>query len=470
MTARVTRRGRRRKPAAVSGQRRRAAQEAVRAALRGEIRQVVQQTVERALQAEVTALVGRERYARRQTAAVQTVAARCSRCGANWSRRFWRDGSYRRTLLTVAAAVELRVPRLACRCGGTVPLEFAQFGRYQRSWGDLQERARELAGLCLSLEASRQVLGWASGQVVAASTLGGWVQQAAGLAEALRVGPLAEVPAVVLLDGIWVKLLEPGGSSVTDRTGRRRPRLKRGQAVVLVAYGVNPATGEHWVLDWERATSEDEPSWRRLLERLHERGLRADAGLDLVIHDGGSGLEAALGQVHFGRGVLHQRCVFHVLRTVRQAIRAEGLSRDERRERRRALLQAAAAIWQTTERAEVYRRRGAFRERWQALEPAAVAALERAFGGTLAYLDALARGRERDQTWSAAFLRTTSLLERLNRAIRQKARQAGTFKSERGLVAALALVLAHRGRCAPRPTDDLWTEVLEAGLLPRYAP
>jgi transposase-like protein len=348
-----------------------------------------------------------------------------------------------------------------------VPLEFAQFGRYERSWGDLQERARELAGLCVSLEDSRQLLGRQSGQVVAASTLCGWVQQAAGLAEALREGPLADVPAVVLLDGIWVTLLEPTGVWYTDRAGRRRQRCHRVKAVVLVAYGVDPASGEHWVLDWERATAEDEPSWRRLLERLLGRGLRAEAGLELLVHDGGGGLEAALDQVHFGRGVLRQRCVFQVLRNLRDAVRGDGLHRAARRERRRAVLADAAAIWQTTERAELYRRRGAFRARWQADEPAVVATLERSFGGTTAYLEALDRGRERGEAWSAAYLRTTSLLERLNRAIRQKTRQVGTCKGERGLAAALALVLAHRGRWSPHPLDDLWTEALEAGLLAR---
>jgi hypothetical protein len=60
---------------------------------------------------------------------------------------------------------------------------------------------------------------------------------------------------------------------------------------------------------------------------------------------------------------------------------------------------------------------------------------------------------------------TTSALERANRALRQKARQAGVFHSERGLVAALALVIAHRRLGPGAEPDDLWTEVLEAGLL-----
>jgi hypothetical protein len=366
----------------------------------------------------------------------------------------------------VPAAVRVRVPRVGCLCGGTVPLEFATLGRYERGWGDVQERARELTGLCLSLRDAREVLAGQSGRVVARSTLNGWVHQAAALAEALRAGPLERVPAVVLLDGLWLTLLGPTGEAFVDRQGRRRPRVKRRKVVLLVAYGIDPVDGARWVLDWERADAEDAAGWRGLLERLHARGLRTDAGLELLVHDGSSGLEAALELVHLGPGLLRQRCVFHVLRNVRDVVRGEpGLDRQAKRDRRRAVLKDAAAIWQATDRAELQRRRQAFRAAWSEREPEAVATLERTVGATTAYLAALDRARERDQVWDPRHLRTTSALERANRALRQKARQAGAFHSEQGLVAALALVLAHRGLTADAQPDDLWTEALEADLL-----
>jgi transposase-like protein len=466
MAARVARRRPRRKAKPVGAARRRAAQRAVRAAAQVEIARVVREAVERALEAEVTALLGRGPYRRRATAPRERAEAVCSRCGIGWRPRLRRAGSYARGLLTVPAAVRVRVPRVGCLCGGTVPLEFATLGRYARGWGDVQERARELTGLCLSLRDARAVLARESRRAVACSTLNGWVRQAAALAEALRAGPLERVPAVVLLDGLWLTLLVPTGEAFVDSKGRRRQRVRRRKVVVLVAYGVDPATGERWVLDWERADAEDEAGWRGLLERLHARGLRTDAGLELLVHDGSGGLEAALETVHLGPGLLRQRCVFHVLRNVRDAVRGEpGLGRDARRQRRRAVLTDAATIWQATDRAEVQRRRRAFRAAWAEREPEAVATVERAFGATTAYLDALERGRERGEAWAPRHLRTTSALERANRALRQKARQAGAFHSERGLVAALGLVLAHRRLHPDADPDDLWTEALEAGLL-----
>jgi transposase-like protein len=461
----VARRAVRRKPAEAAAAKRRAAQERARAAIKAGVGRVVGEAIEAALRAEVTELLGRERYERRAGAERKAVRARCSGCGAGWSTRFVRGGTYSRTLLTVAAAVELKVPRVACICGGTVPLEFATIGRHERGWADVQERARELAGLGLSLADSGAVLAWESGQPAAASTLCGFVQRAADLAEALRRGPLARVPAVVLLDGVWVTLLEGTGERFTDAKGRRRERMKRTKAVLLVAYGVDPASGERWILDWERASAEDEPSWRKLLERLHGRGLRTAAGLELVVHDGGSGLEAALGTVHLGPGLLRQRCIFHVLRNVRDAARGEGLDRAGRKERRREVLRDAAAIWQAPNRSAAYARRAAFAAKWDAAEPGAVATLERAFAATLAYFEALERGGERGQAWDVRHLRTTSALERLNRDLRRQARRAGAFKSDRGLVAALALAIARAGRVPDREPGDLWTEVLEAGLL-----
>jgi putative transposase len=455
----------RRKPPPVSRARRRAQQQAVRRRVGAAVATVLRTELEAALEAEVTALLGRPWYARRGTAPLRPAGVVCSRCGQDWAPRLVRAGHYTRTLLTALAAVELRVPRVGCRCRGTVPVEFATLGRYERVWGDVQERARQLAGLCLSLHDAREVLAWDNGQPVACSTLQGWGHQAAPLAAALQQGPLTRVPPVVLLDGLWVKLMVETGERYRDRQGRDRPRVRREKVPLLVAYGVDPATGERWIVDWERGQQEDEASWRGLLERLWARGLRADAGLALFIHDGSAGLEAAFGLVSFGPGVRRQRCIFHVLQNVRDAVRGSGLTRPAKRERRRAVLQAAAPIWQATERSTVRQRWQAFREQWEAEEPEAVAVIARVWEGTLAYLAVLEHARERGEAWPPQYLRTTSALERVNRALRQKTRQVGTFQSATGLTAALALVLAHRELGPDRLPTDLWTEVLEAGLL-----
>jgi hypothetical protein len=466
MGRRVARRRAQRKLQQVGRAERRAAQAAVEATLRAEIGAVVQRVVEQALADEVTALVGRGRYERRRGATPVRTAAVCSGCQIGWATRLWRAGSYERTLLTIPAAVRVRVPRVSCRCGSTVRVEFATIAPYERSWGDVQSWARELSGLCVSLADIREIVARGAGRTLARSTLNGWVHQVADLAEALRRAPVTRVPPVVMLDGVWITQLEPTGEASADALGRRRVTKRRRKIVLLVAYGVDPVSGEHWVLDWERATAEDEPGWRGLLERLHQRGVRTDTGLTLLVHDGSSGLDAALDTVHFGPGLLRQRCLFHVLRNIRDAVRGEpGMDRAARRARRQAVLQDAREIWDTTDRAEIQRRRQRFRAAWGDREPDAVATLDRLFPKTLAYLDALAHARERHEVCQPRCLRATSILERLNRAIRQKARQAGAFHSERGLAAALGLVVTHRRRLPDQPDDVPWSQTLETRLL-----
>jgi transposase-like protein len=115
MAVRVARSGRRRKTraAVATRERQQAQQQTVRARLRQEMAALVQRVVEDALEAEVTALLGRAAYARRATAPQRATGARCNRCQQDWAPKFARAGSYRRTLLTLEAAVVLRVPRVS---------------------------------------------------------------------------------------------------------------------------------------------------------------------------------------------------------------------------------------------------------------------------------------------------------------------------------------------------------------------
>jgi len=53
------------------------------------------------------------------------------------------------------------------------------------------------------------------------------------------------------------------------------------------------------ILAWQWANGEDTLAWLTFLTRLEEHGLRGENGLQLIIHDGGDGLWAALQIVHF---------------------------------------------------------------------------------------------------------------------------------------------------------------------------
>lgn len=443
---------------------RRAHQQSVKREIMAGVGAAVTLALEQALREEIAALLGRSKGQRRELADLTSVEAICTGCGSSLRRDFYRAGSYSRGLLTGPAYVNIRVPRLSCVCGGSVSFEFALFAPYQRVWFDLRERARQLAGLCLSLRDSVEVLAAENGERLAIGTINGLVNETAALAESFRSGPLGSIPAVVVLDGLWVKLLEETEREYTDKQGRRRRRKRRRKVPVLVAYGIDPRTGQKRLLDWEQGREEDRESWQRLLERLERRGLSADRGLRLFVHDGSAGLEAAFEEVYFGEGVRRQRCVFHKLRNVAKAVQGEeGMSRQEKRQRREEVLKGAARVYGGADRAEIEERLRGFGEEWREREPEAVLTLQRGFEATLAYLDVQAEARRAGEEWAARYLRTTSALERVNRALRQKFRQVVIFHSEKGLQAAVQLVIAHRGLAGV--SEQCWLELIEEGLM-----
>jgi transposase-like protein len=427
---------------------------------------LTRQAFEQALQEEVTALLGREKGERRDLADTTQVEASCNRCQTRYRAKFSRDGFYPRSLLTCEVWVQIKVPRLCCVCGGMVDFASAYLEPYGRIWFDLEERTRELAGLCLSLRDAVEVLAWRNGQPLAISTLNQRVLHTADLAAAFHQGRIERVPAVVMLDGIWLKVLLPTADEDTDTRGRRRKRSKLQKYPVLVAYGVDPVSGERWILDWERGEAEDQASWQRLLERLWGRGLNAERGLRLVVHDGGAGLATALEMVDFGPEVADQRCIFHKLQNVRRDVQgAPEMTREERRERRQAVLRDATDVYRGKDEAEIRGRLAAFRATWAEREPKAVATLERDFAQALAYLPVQERARTDGQEWRVECLRTTSPLERVQRQFRQKARQVVVAHSEKGADATIELVIYHRDLASVAKNAQPWAQRLEEALL-----
>ena len=429
------------------------------------IRQVVREVFEQALQDEVTALLGRAKSERRDARDLTVVEASCNKCKAQYRYRFYRDGTYERGVLSLDTWVEIKVPRLSCDCGGVVDFEYVHLEPYNRFWFDLEERGRELAGLCVSLRDSVEVLARGNGQPIGIATLNSWVNQAARLAEAFHKGQFERVPAVVMLDGLWLKVLLPTDEEYVDKRGRRRKRYKRRKFPLLVAYGVDPVSGRRWVLDWERGEDEDAASWQRLLERLLERGLHAERGLAMFVHDGSAGLEQAFELVYFGVGVERQRCIFHKLRNVRRdVVGDEGMSKKDRQQRRREVLEDAAQVYKGDDEAEIRQRLLGFREKWSLKESAAVSTLERDFDRTLVYLRVQERARRRGEQWKAECLRTTSPLERIQRHFRQKARQVVISHSWDGIESAILLVISHH-RLADGDQSGDWVAQFEEALL-----
>jgi transposase-like protein len=186
-----------------------------------------------------------------------------------------------------------------------------------------------------------------------------------------------------------------------------------------------------------RADGEDADSWQTFLEGLWEAGLAPENGLALLVADGGTGFRAAYENVYWQ--VPLQRCVFHKLRNVAQAVRVPaGLDRQAAQQYRSEFLRSAARIWQAADEGEARQLYATFRETWQTQQAKAIQTLERDFEDTLAFYAIQEPAARRGEQWPAHRLRTTSPLERMFREFRRRYRKAILFHSVTGLQAVTA--------------------------------
>jgi putative transposase len=385
------------------------------------------------LEAEVTAKLGREKgSARRVSSQVQEIDWQCGYCGCRDANQFTRDGHYRRSLQTGWGSVEgLQVPMLECQgCGHDVICRYAILEKYERFWLDLDQQVLFGSGFCQSLRQLSEHWSAILGSSVGLRTINERINQLESLLAQGRRDPISDVPAVVQFDGIWLRVQTQTQTVKVDKRQRKRRQRTGKKVVLLVALGFwNDGSGKREIVDWEVADGEGKAAWERFVQRLWDRGVQPEKGLQAVIRDGNGELGEALALV-YGTTVLEQRCIFHKLRNVADKCRQDLKGKGKKEERQR-LLEQARAIYQA-ENAEAARTRlGEFTTTWRERAPKAVATLQRDFEQTIAYYRLEGTARE--------LIRTTSLLERTNRELRRKFRQACCFSSCTGAQVAIYL-------------------------------
>ena len=122
-----------------------------------------------------------------------------------------------------------------------------------------------------------------------------------------RSQPLDATPPVLLVDGVWVKILYPTGQTWTDASGHVRQEVRGEERVILAGLAVWP-DGRHAILHYEVAVAETQDTWAAFLRHLLERGLDPN-GVHLVVSDGRHGLLEAMAQ-HLQQ-TASQRCTEH---------------------------------------------------------------------------------------------------------------------------------------------------------------
>jgi hypothetical protein len=388
------------------------------------------------LTAIVSHIVGRGHYVRRVKVSKRLRReGKCCRCGSTLSRRFSRNGFRRRDpLLTIWGLISFALPRVRCECGGSVNIDFGGLIQpHQRIGDDVDAQIQRLGGIAVSLRQMRE-----------------WFGQ-------LRIGPLAlrtlnkrlhlltdldphreaeDVPPVLQVDAVWVTLLRANGRVKRDRKGRKRPVKGRFKVPIMIAMGVWPESERREILLWRIGESESAEEWVKFFEILERQGIRGENGLKLIIHDGGKGLCSALQMVWFDAE--QQRCLFHKLRNIAQAIHLpDGLTRKQRTQRRKKIMKDFKRIWEARRYETVLRRYLKVVRAYRDTQPEAVATLRRDFRATVTYY-AL---EKQFPSWKRKNLRTTSHLERFNRNIRRRTRPANAYHSNVGVTAMMAQVV-----------------------------
>jgi transposase-like protein len=408
----------------------------------------VKQVLEADLEAEVESQLGRKKGGIRHISSQERLSDWiCGHCGCQDANQFIRDGHYRRNLETGWGHIQrLRVPMLECqRCGHDVICSFYLLEKYQRFWIDLEQDALFSSGLGQSLRVIAQRWSALSESNVGLRTLNEMINRVEPLVQEMRQVPIFPVPPIIQLDGIWVTI-QSSGEKVKEDTKKRKRKQRAGEKQVILVALAFWEDGRREVLDWHVALSEAHIHWESLLNRLYSRGVHPDNGLKMIVRDGCGGLGEAIAQI-YGSSVLDQRCIFHKLQNVYKKVKSE-LKGSDNKEKRKEIMKEASEIYKGETASYAIQKLQEFAERWSICASDAVATLKRDFDATLVFyqLDILTR----------AWIRTTSLLERANRAFRTKFRQAVTFGSQIGAEVALYLQVL---RLHTQWTNGSWWEV-----------
>jgi hypothetical protein len=393
----------------------------------------------------VAVLLGRERYERRGHVPKTVQGGACPHCHRRQSNSFCRHGGRWRTVTTYWGDLRIYWPRARCVCGHCVELNLnGWLAPYQRLSHDVDVLIQRWGGLSLSLRQMAGELAHTYIGPLALRTLNTRLHQLKDLTPELAT---TDAPPVVLVDGFYITQLRPNGEVRTDAKGRRRPVKGRFKRCLLVALGIWPDTGRQEVLGWLLTEGEDFNAWLTFLSQLEAAGINVEHGLELLIHDGCGSLTNALRFLDLG--IQLQRCVFHKLRNIAQALTwPENLEADVRQRKRRQIMRDFKAIWQAKHYATALRRYLTVCRKYRPDQPAAVATLRRDFRATVAYFVVA----QAHPTWAHALLRTTSRLERFNRRLRRHCRAAGAYHSDDGILAMVAQVADEAFQ--PRPRSE----------------
>ena len=313
------------------------------------------------------------------------------------ARQGYRSGHYSRKLTTTSGEVRLEVPKLK-----GVPFETAIIERYRRRESSVEEALIEMYLAGVSVRRVEDISEALWGSRVSASTISELNQKAYVHIEEWRNRKLSGKYPYVYVDGIYLKRNWGGEFENVS---------------ILVAIGVDE-DGYREIIGAAEGMKEDAESWKSFLVWLKERGLD---GVKLIVGDKCLGMCNAVTEVF--PEAKYQRCTVHFYRNVFSVTPGKHMGEVTR------MLKAIHA--QESKEAARKKARDVVEKLRSMLLNQAAKKIEDGSEETLTYMDFPS------QHWLK--IRTTNVIERMNREIRRRTRVVGTFPDGKS---ALMLVCA----------------------------
>lgn len=303
-------------------------------------------------------------------------------------RRGWRNGGYRRQLISRWGLLDIWMPRARQQLPGSQVL-----GRFQRREPEVDRLIRQAFLRGISTREVGEVLEPVLGRRASAQTVSNIARALDAEVGRFHRRHLDDNVRYLLLDGVSMRIKHPGGVS---------------KKLVLVAYGIRP-NGNRVLLAFRLATAESTAQWEAFLEDLFRRGLEGSQ-LRLIVTDGCPGLHAAL-EIVYPR-VARQACWVHKLRNVAAKVP---------RKHQAACLRGAKRLYEAEHARQAGQWFRQWAEEWRSVAPKAVRCLEQDLEQLLAFYDCP------KQDWKT--VRTTNAIERAFREVRRRTRPMSCFQN-----------------------------------------
>lgn len=313
-------------------------------------------------------------------------------------RQGYANGYKSKTVKTRIGELKLAVPQV--RDGGFYPSSLDKGIRSERA---LKLALAEMYVQGVSTRRVAQITEQLCGFEVTSSQVSRAAHELDSVLEQWRNRPLVAYP-YVYLDARYEKIRNNGAVV---------------SSAVLIAIGVSE-TGTRQILGTSVALSEQEAHWRDFLKQLQARGLH---GVKLIISDAHEGLSAARRAVF--PSIPWQRCQFHLQQNAQSYV--------PKQEMKKAVAADIRNIFNAPSEEDAKRLLSQFLERYEKSAPRLVAWVEENLQEGFSVFQFPAEHWRR--------IRTSNVLERVNKEIRRRTRVASIFPNEASCLRLVSAVL-----------------------------